>query len=121
MPEWQGSSSHFSDEEQDPEKSSTVAETGLRVCWCDITWLPPSPCLLIWGLSPCLRYNGDGAPGSISRVRDGEDVALHDGNPSGLGPVTPLYRSPHSTGLWGGREMKRVTHGSHKRTGVIRV
>ena len=121
MPDWQGSSSHFSDEEQDPEKSSTVAETGLRVCWCDITWLPPSPCLLIWGLSPCLRYNGDGAPGSISRVRDGEDVALHDGNPSGLGPVTRLYRSPHSTGLWGGREMKRVTHGSHKRTGVIRV
>ena len=52
MPEWKGGSSHFSDEEQDPENSGTVAETGVRVCWCDITWLPPRPCLFIWGLSP---------------------------------------------------------------------
>ena len=56
MPEWQGGSSHFSDEEQDPKNSGTVAETGVMVCWCDITWLPPSPCLLIWGLSPLQQW-----------------------------------------------------------------
>ena len=56
-------------------KTQRVAALWLRLgSRCDITHLPPSPCLLIWDWA---RYNGDGAAGSTSRVCDGEDVALH--------------------------------------------